>query len=152
MKVYSLQRRRERYRIIYTWKVLENLVPNVNGKVVSKEHIRLGRLCILSNQKTSAQKFREASFTYDGPRLFNSLPKHIRDLKGIPLAKFKCALDEYLRQVPDEPQIPGYTECRRANTNEVVDMQKVVGCLVSLSVSGNKQAMGRVVQAADPSR
>ena len=124
----------------------------LNGKVVSKEHIRLGRLCILSNQKTSAQKFREASFTYDGPRLFNSLPKHIRDLKGIPLAKFKCALDEYLRQVPDEPQIPGYTECRRANTNEVVDMQKVVGCLVPLSVSGNKPAMGRVVQAADPSR
>ena len=49
-------------------------------------------------------------------------------------------------------EIPSYTECRRANTNEVVDMQKVVGCLVPLSVSGNKQAMGRVVQAADPSR
>ena len=49
-------------------------------------------------------------------------------------------------------EIPSYTDCRRANTNEVVDMQKVVGCLVSLYVSGNMQAMGRLVQAANPSR
>ena len=77
---------------------------------------------------------------------------HIRDLKVVPLANFKSTLDKFLRQIPDGPQIPGYTECRRANTNEVVDMQKVVGCLVPLSLSGNKQSMGRVVQAADPSR
>ena len=117
-----------------------------------QRNIRLGRLCLLTNKKSSAQKFRDASFTHDGPRLFNSLPQHIRNLKGIPLASFKSTLDEYLRQIPDEPQVPGYTECRRANTNEVVDMQKVAGCLVPLSLSGNKHPKGRVVQAADPSR
>ena len=29
LKLYSLQRRRERYRIIYVWKILEELVPNI---------------------------------------------------------------------------------------------------------------------------
>ena len=29
LKIYSLQRRRERYIIIYVWKILENLVPNL---------------------------------------------------------------------------------------------------------------------------
>ena len=31
MKIYSLQRRRERYRIMYVWKVLKDLVPNPNN-------------------------------------------------------------------------------------------------------------------------
>ena len=37
LKMYSLQRRRERYRIIYVWSILEGIVPNFshtenNGK------------------------------------------------------------------------------------------------------------------------
>ena len=44
--MYSLQRRRERYRIIYTWKILENLVPNINGCFKYKDHPRLGRMCV----------------------------------------------------------------------------------------------------------
>ena len=44
------------------------------------------------DQKTSAQKFREAWFSHDGLRLFNSLPKHIGDLKGIPLANLSVVL------------------------------------------------------------
>ena len=31
LKMYSLQRRRERYIIIYTWSIIENLVPNVGN-------------------------------------------------------------------------------------------------------------------------
>ena len=45
MKVYSLERRRERYRIIYIWKILENLVPNPNGQINSTTNTRLGRFC-----------------------------------------------------------------------------------------------------------
>ena len=28
LRLYSLQRRRDRYIVIYMWKILENLVPN----------------------------------------------------------------------------------------------------------------------------
>ena len=31
LKLYSLQRRRERYIVIYVWKILEGLVPNLSG-------------------------------------------------------------------------------------------------------------------------
>ena len=131
-KTYSLQRRRERYIIIYTWKMLENLVPNipVNDDVMIKsyQHIRRGRLCILRRTKRSPYtNIRHSFFTQNGPRLFNLLPPHIRRLTNCSIEEFKKALDEYLKDVPDEPQIPGYTSCRRADTNSLLDMIKVRG-------------------------
>ena len=33
LRLYSLQRRRDRYIVIYMWKILENLVPNLIPKV-----------------------------------------------------------------------------------------------------------------------
>merc|ERR1712243_499459 len=121
MKMYSLQRRRERYRIIYTWKILEGLVPNINNKITSKNHARLGRKCdIPSVINGRLSKIREASLPFNGPQLFNLLPKHIRDLSGVKLTAFKAALDNYLRKVPDEPQLPGYTAYRHASSNSLI--------------------------------
>ena len=37
LKMYSQQRRMERYRIIYTWKILEGLVPNCGLKCTTNE-------------------------------------------------------------------------------------------------------------------
>ena len=31
LKLYSLQRRRERYIVIYIWKIKKHMVPNING-------------------------------------------------------------------------------------------------------------------------
>ena len=128
MSVYSLERRRERYQIIYVWKVLENTVPNING-IVGKENPRLGRSCdiIVHNHKTA--KFRNGTLTVQGSRLFNSLPKNIRNLKNVTVNKFKNALDSYLQKIPDEPQIHGYTGCRRANSNSIIEMKHLMlGC------------------------
>ena len=40
--LFSLQRRRERYRIIYVWKILEGIVPNLSGRgqVTEKQSLR----------------------------------------------------------------------------------------------------------------
>ena len=146
MNMYSLQRRRERYRIIYIWKILENLVPNVNNKIQAKDHIRLGRLCIVHGRITSTKL--DGSLTIDGPKLFNSLPKHVRDLKGVSLQKFKRALDLHLKKIPDNPQIPGYTECRRATSNSICEMTKIC-CSGALSILDPEQ-LGSDAQAADP--
>ena len=35
---------------------------------------------------------------------------------------FKRCLDKYLRMVPDEPHISGYTVLRRADSNSLFDM------------------------------
>ena len=126
MQVYSLERRRERYRIIYIWKILENLVPNPNGQVNSSTHIRLGRFCSVPKPLHTRkwQKEFEASLPVQGARLFNAMPKQIREMTNTPLLNFKRALDKYLALVPDEPLLPSYTVFRRADTNSIVHMQK----------------------------
>ena len=44
---------------------------------------------------------------------------------NIPVDKFKNALDTYLKTVPDEPQIRGYTGCRRVDSNSILDMKSL---------------------------
>ena len=39
LKLYSLQRRRERYIIIYVWKILEGLVPYLFPPICTKHWI-----------------------------------------------------------------------------------------------------------------
>ena len=35
LRMYSLERRRERYQIIYTWRILEGLVPNLESTPIT---------------------------------------------------------------------------------------------------------------------
>ena len=114
MKLNSQQRRLERYKILYTWKILERIVPNcgVNESVSVNEGLneRRGRLCdipIHISRKASIQSMREASFQMSGPKLFNKLPKHLRNLSGCGIDEFKKELDIFLAFVPDEPKCPG---------------------------------------------
>ena len=126
-KLYSLQRRRERYRILYVWKILEKIVPNVgeNG-IRSRSSTRHGRFCIvpkpISTASTAVQQLREGSFCVNGAMLFNSLPKSLRNLVGVDQSTFKWKLDQFLSTVADEPQCPGYTAGRRAATNSLLHM------------------------------
>jgi hypothetical protein len=50
----------------------------------------------------------EASFQVHAPKLFNSLPQQISNLKKISVEEFKIKLDKYLELLPDEPKIGGY--------------------------------------------
>ena len=129
-RLYSLQRRRERYRIIYLWKILEGLVPNLvgsHGEIVSSIHHRLGRKCNIRNDKsdtssTNICNLRKASFSMHSTQLFNSLPRDIRNLSMCSVPHFKCSLDAFMSSIPDEPLIIGYTHLRRAPSNSILDM------------------------------
>ena len=57
-----------------------------------------------------------------GQRLFNALPAEVRNTTGCSVDQFKQTLERFLCTVPDEPQIPGYTSQRRADTNNLLDM------------------------------
>ena len=126
--LYSLQRRRERYRIIYVWKVLEGLVPNLSGRsmITGKTTLRYGRLCHVPSLKSSVsnklQSLRDSSFCVNGPNLFNSLPSRIRNLSKVGLSKFKNELDKFLKTIADEPLSKGYTAGRRAASNSLLHM------------------------------
>ena len=97
LKLFSLERRRERYQIIYTWRIIEGQVPNLDCtpiRVTCSD--RRGRSCIPPHIPSSApertKSIRFASLSHKGPRLFNSLPADIRNLTGCTLATFKGAL------------------------------------------------------------
>ena len=112
MKMLSLQRRLERYRIIYTWKVLEGLVPNC-GISMKQEGGRSGRKCeippINKKEKKSVQSLREQTFQVNGPQLFNSIPANVRNMTKCSIDEFKTKLDKFLESIPDEPNMRGLT-------------------------------------------
>ena len=54
---------------------------------------------------------------YKGPKIFNCLPREVRNLTGCSVDKFKSWLDEILSQLLDEPSVPGWKKhCRAATT------------------------------------
>ena len=131
LKLYSLQRRRERFMIIYVWRIVEGQVPNVGSRqkgIRYTNHIRRGRTCIVGRLNKRApcyvRHLKDASVTIHGTRLFNLLPADIRNLSGCNVDRFKNRLDRYLERVPDEPQIHDYTAQRRAESNSLIDMAK----------------------------
>ena len=77
-----------------------------------------------SHSPASVRKAREASLKVKGARLFNLLPKEIRNLSGVSIDSFKSQLDSWLTQIPDQPTIPGRQ--RAALTNSLID--QVVAC------------------------
>ena len=128
LKIYSVQRRRERYSIIYTWKILENLVPNPTSQnsvqITGQHHQRFGRTCYRNTLEGVSQRLRSlhaCSFTFEGPRLFNCLPRDIRGLTNCSIEVFKRHLDKFLQGVPDEPPIRHAPATRAAASNSLPD-------------------------------
>ena len=127
LKLYSLERRRERYIAIYVWKILEGIVPNLgsDSNIVPNHSARRGRSCkvphVPPQAPTRIQTLRNESFAIKGPRIFNSLPMNIRNFTGGTVDAFKSRLDAYLKTVPDQPLIPGYTAGRQIDRNSLID-------------------------------
>ena len=68
LRIYSIQRRNDRYRVIYTWKILQNLVPNC-GLKLAPEAPRWGRKVLIPPIKGSRYAIRtlkDNSFTTEG--------------------------------------------------------------------------------------
>ena len=77
-------------------------------------------LAPLCNQAPSAvRKARESSLQVRGAKLFNCIPREIRDtVTGTP-DMFKAKLDEWLSTIPDQPTVPGRQ--RAAATNSLLE-------------------------------
>ena len=118
LRMYSQEQRRERYAIIYIWKVANKLV---DGYSLSFTNGRQGRQCKVGSVNHSApasvRGAREASIPVKGAKLFNLLPKELRDLSSSKVERFKAKLDRYLSSIPDEPKVP--ERKRLAETNSL---------------------------------
>ena len=99
----STERRQDRYRVLYLWKVMMGLVPNFG--ITWREDGRRGiqvRLPPLSGSRMAVRTLRDRAFHVEAPKLWNSLPPHLRLLEGS-LATYKAHLDSFLLSVPDTP-------------------------------------------------
>ena len=105
--IYSLQRRRERYIVIYVWKILGNLVPNLVKPLQFYVSDRRGCLCSVSHVGLGhTGSLAYSSFRWKGIRMFNSLPMHIRNITACPPSVFKKQLDLHLSPILDCPCTP----------------------------------------------
>ena len=108
LNLMSLQRRRERYVLIYLFKILHHTVPNDVGIIFYENH-RLGiksRIPPLPPFRAQLSAF-DHSFCVNGPKLWNLLPKSINNISSFFL--FKQELDKFIARYPEHPLVNGYS-------------------------------------------
>ena len=110
MKLYSVQRRIEHFRVIYLGKIIAGLVPNYG--IIYTDSILRGRIIDIPQSKSSysaiARHMRDQSLVVHGGRIFNLLPHNIRNWNGTKDG-FKELLDIFLNDIPDHPQTQDLT-------------------------------------------
>ena len=134
LKLFSIERRHERYSIIYIWKILHGLVHNPGVSFYTSG--RRGTLCHIPKH---GGKLRENSFVIRGPQLFNVMPQAIRDYTvqtedpSNAVDCFKRALDKILHKIPDRPNLRSdyskhmpYCNVNGQKSNSLVDLAKYI--------------------------
>ena len=128
LNIYSLERRRDRYIILYIFKILCNIVPNPG--LSYKYSSRRGK--ILQHPSVTSSNSHAATLSYHSfirraPRIFNSLPKDLRNSSGN-MITIKKNLDKFLSFIPDEPKIPGCFPTNSALSNRLEDQMLILEC------------------------
>ena len=125
LHLFSLQRRRERYLILYIWKIIHGLVPDVGvvyAPTNNNEGIKL-RLPALKGP-AKIRKLMENGLLYHGVRLFNMLPADLRQTSSAEetanIDSFKRRLDQFLWLIPDEPGPNKGDKTRAAESNSLL--------------------------------
>ena len=109
LHLYSVQRQFERYIIIYIWKILESIVPNLSQPITCYFSDRRGRLCHLEHVcagRLGTSSYN--SFRWKAVRLFNCLPQHVRNVSSCSTIIFKKKLDQFLCNLDDKPCTPHF--------------------------------------------
>ena len=106
------------------WKILENLVPNINDSVSCYYHPCHGRKCDIKSltQRSKYNTIKDQQITVLGVKLFNIIPKSTRNMRDVNVDAFKKSLDSFLAKIPDEPSTTGHTNNRRGQSNSLVHM------------------------------
>ena len=115
LQLQSLQRRRERYILIYMWKIKHGLCPNDLLISFSESNGRSGPLATIPSlfrgSRAVHQTLYDNSFAVVGPKLWNILPASVKNEDTI--NSFKAAVYTFCSSFPDNPPVPGYTPLNR---------------------------------------
>ena len=129
LNLYSSERRRDRYQILYIFKIIHGRVPNPG--ISFKWSQRRGKVITypsVSSQSSKAATLLHHSFTRRAPRLFNALPQSLRNIPAHTSADLlKSKVDKFLQSIPDEPRISGHFPTNSASSNRVEDQILLMG-------------------------
>ena len=117
-KISSLQRRREKQRIIHVWKIKNEVVRNdvgLNFEVNPRTSKLRAVVKPMPKIRGKLLSIYEDSFTIRAAKLYNRVPSNIRD--EISLTTFKLKLNKWLFSFPDLPPINGYHPTK----NSIID-------------------------------
>ena len=98
------------------------MVLNIDGTmgntIRNRKHPRHGTQCVIQYPtiRNPAQSLQENVITVFGPRLYNSLPKYLRDIESVKTEKFKFQLDRFLELIPDQPKMSNYVTASGRNS------------------------------------
>ena len=118
LDLYSLQRRRERFKILAIWKIQNGLVPN-HYNIVFRNSVRHGPTAERPIGKSSRKAVNTTvfnGFTSSAIGLYNSIPATVKTMETFDGTK--SALDRHLSRIPDQPPTKGYP---RQNNNGILD-------------------------------
>ena len=108
-RLSSIQRRVQRYKILYIWKMRNGLVPDCGLVPASNNGTRSMESYqtrpIRAKYDGIKTKLKDSLFCH-GVSLYNCLPLQLREFDG-ELSEFKLHLDRFLKKLPDQPEIPG---------------------------------------------
>ena len=124
LNMRSVERRRERFIIIYMFKILHKLVPNpgIEFKQSNRNGITALVPIVPSGIPCAVKKLKYHHFNFYGPRLFNLLPLDLRNFSPMGhdvVFSFKNKLDQFLSTIPDQPTVYGLQ--RSATSNSLTD-------------------------------
>ena len=110
-KLTSIQRRNERYKLLYIWKSLNGYVPDLNLKWKNEPSNRSGPVLeakLVKGSNDTIKNLCRDSLLNFGVMMYNQLPVSIRTFKG-KLSEFKSLLDRCLCLSPVQPATESLT-------------------------------------------
>ena len=98
--------------------MVPNIDPMMGHKIKTRKHQRHGTQCVIQypTNRNPAQSLQETAITVFGTRLYNSLPKYLRNIESVKTEKFKFELNKFLELIPDEPKMPNYVTASGCNS------------------------------------
>ena len=97
----------ERYKILFLYKTINGLVQNCGVNWTYNQNS--GTIFTEIDTKQYFITQRVNLFHYSAPRLFNKLPRNLRDDRNSTLDEWKMKLDKILSKIPDTPIVTDLT-------------------------------------------
>ena len=120
LRLYSQERRRDRYQLIFLWKISQGMVSGYDLQFTSGIAGRRGRSIIPNTVVRAApavvRQARERSLGVKGVNIFNLLPEQIRSMNTDHVEYFKNHLDVFLSSIPDQPTMTGLGRAAENNS------------------------------------